>query len=74
MQGRERVERSVGDPGGARTHDPLIKSQMLYQLSYRVKFPQGIGAKAGLPLGYHTTLSRALGLGEKLGTAHVAHF
>ncbi len=22
-------------PGGARTHDPLIKSQLLYQLSYR---------------------------------------
>lgn len=26
----------VGDPGGARTRDPLIKSQMLYQLSYRI--------------------------------------
>jgi hypothetical protein len=25
-----------GDPGGARTRDPLIKSQMLYQLSYRI--------------------------------------
>ena len=25
------------DPGGNRTHDPLIKSQLLYQLSYRVK-------------------------------------
>ena len=24
------------DPGGARTLDPLIKSQLLYQLSYRV--------------------------------------
>ncbi len=23
-----------GIPGGARTHDPLIKSQLLYQLSY----------------------------------------
>jgi hypothetical protein len=26
----------TGDPGGARTRDPLIKSQMLYRLSYRV--------------------------------------
>ena len=24
----------IGEPGGIRTHDPLIKSQMLYQLSY----------------------------------------
>ena len=24
------------DPGGTRTHDPLIKSQLLYQLSYGV--------------------------------------
>ena len=24
-----------GEPGGTRTRDPLIKSQMLYQLSYR---------------------------------------
>jgi hypothetical protein len=24
-----------GTPGGDRTHDPLIKSQLLYQLSYR---------------------------------------
>ena len=27
----------IGDPGGTRTHDPLIKSQLLYQLSYGVK-------------------------------------
>jgi hypothetical protein len=25
----------TGEPGGTRTRDPLIKSQMLYQLSYR---------------------------------------
>ena len=25
-----------GDPGAARTRDPLIKSQMLYQLSYGI--------------------------------------
>jgi hypothetical protein len=24
----------IGEPGGARTRDPLIKSQVLYQLSY----------------------------------------
>ena len=24
----------IGEPGGIRTHDPLIKSQMLYRLSY----------------------------------------
>ena len=27
---------AFGDPGGARTLDPLIKSQLLYQLSYGV--------------------------------------
>lgn len=26
---------SHGEPDGIRTHDPLIKSQLLYQLSYR---------------------------------------
>ena len=26
---------SNGEPGGIRTHDTLIKSQVLYQLSYR---------------------------------------
>lgn len=25
----------VCEPGGARTHDQLVKSQLLYQLSYR---------------------------------------
>ena len=30
------------DPGGARTLDPLIKSQLLYQLSYGVMLPTGI--------------------------------
>jgi hypothetical protein len=25
----------LGEPGGTRTRDPLIKSQMLYRLSYR---------------------------------------
>ena len=28
----------ISDPGGARTLDPLIKSQLLYQLSYGVIF------------------------------------
>ena len=28
--------RIFSDPGGTRTHDPLIKSQLLYQLSYGV--------------------------------------
>ncbi len=31
-----RVDRPFSDPGGARTLDPLIKSQLLYQLSYGV--------------------------------------
>jgi hypothetical protein len=26
-----------GDPGGIRTHDPRLKRQLLYQLSYRIK-------------------------------------
>lgn len=29
---------SCGDPGGARTHDPMIKSHLLYQLSHGVIF------------------------------------
>lgn len=27
----------LGDPAGARTQDPYIKSVMLYQLSYRIR-------------------------------------
>ena len=30
------AKEAFGDPGGARTLDPLIKSQLLYQLSYGV--------------------------------------
>ena len=33
------------DPGGTRTHDPLIKSQLLYQLSYGVIARFNCGAK-----------------------------
>lgn len=29
-------KREIGDPGGIRTRDHLIKSQVLYQLSYRI--------------------------------------
>ena len=31
-----RLSLSWGDPGEARTHDPMIKSHLLYQLSYGV--------------------------------------
>ena len=27
----------LGEPGGTRTHDPLIKSQVLYRLSYGLR-------------------------------------
>jgi hypothetical protein len=30
-----RFIRLTGEPGGTRTRDPVIKSHMLYQLSYR---------------------------------------
>lgn len=30
-----------GDPGGTRTRDTLIKSQVLYRLSYRITFAKG---------------------------------
>ncbi len=35
----------VGELGGIRTHDPLIKSQLLYQLSYEphAGFYKGMG-------------------------------
>ena len=36
-QKRNRICDSLCDPGGARTLDPLIKSQLLYQLSYGVR-------------------------------------
>ncbi len=26
----------IGEPGGNRTHDPVIKSHVLYRLSYRL--------------------------------------
>ena len=29
------------DPGGIRTHDPRIKSPLLYQLSYRIAIKEG---------------------------------
>ncbi len=31
-----RSDRPLSDPGGARTHDPMIKSHLLYQLSHGV--------------------------------------
>ena len=36
------------DPGGARTLDPMIKSHLLYQLSYGVVSSKGTGAKVTL--------------------------
>ena len=35
----------TGEPGGTRTRDPVIKSHMLYQLSYR---PKGVYRVTGL--------------------------
>ncbi len=37
-----------GDPAGARTQDPHIKSVMLYLLSYRVDLSSFAGAKVRL--------------------------
>ena len=36
FRGIRRSDRPLSDPGEARTLDPLIKSQLLYQLSYGV--------------------------------------
>ncbi len=36
-----RSDRPLSDPGEARTLDPLIKSQLLYQLSYGVRMLLG---------------------------------
>ena len=38
FRGIRRSDRPFSDPGEARTLDPLIKSQLLYQLSYGVSF------------------------------------
>ncbi len=38
-----RVDRPFSDPGGARTHDPMIKSHLLYQLSHGVIACGGVG-------------------------------
>ena len=44
---------SLCDPGGTRTHDPLIKSQVLYafanQLSYGVKIERKTGLEPATP-------------------------
>jgi hypothetical protein len=32
----QRFQGIIGEPGGNRTHDPKIKSLVLYQLSYRL--------------------------------------
>ena len=37
------------DPGGARTHDPYIKSVLLYQLSYGIIFTSMSKNFAGVP-------------------------
>ena len=36
-----------GEPGGTRTHDPMIKSHVLYQLSYGLAAPAGRRAASG---------------------------
>ncbi len=33
---RNHIKKGLGEPGGNRTHDPKIKSLVLYQLSYRL--------------------------------------
>ena len=43
--GRENgLPRESGDPGGNRTHDTVIKSHVLYRLSYRIT-PAGDDAR-----------------------------
>ncbi len=37
------------DPGGVRTHDPLIKSEVLYQLSYEIILVDPVGYDPTLP-------------------------
>ncbi len=37
---RLRISRKTGDRGGIRTHDHLIKSQVLYRLSYAVNMTE----------------------------------
>src|SRR5271155_4030248 len=57
----------IGERGGTRTHDPLIKSQMLYRLSYTLGSralrlqpgPPGVNRKRAGPRS-----SRSLQLGE----------
>ena len=68
------AKRKFGDPGGARTHDPLIKSQMLYQLSYRVKFRGESVRRQDFFKVTIRSLSRVLQASGKLGIAHVANF
>ena len=43
-----RSDRPLSDPGEARTHDPMIKSHLLYQLSYGVIV--GMLARCGVAL------------------------
>ena len=60
-----------GDPGGTRTHDPLIKSQLLYQLSYGVSVCSIATAKVLLFSKLPTILAIFL---KKSAFSHFAEF
>ena len=50
-----------GEPAGIRTLDLLIKSQLLYQLSYRLPLPRVLGARLhGVKPKYETELKRSI--------------
>jgi hypothetical protein len=63
-EGRLKIELSVGERAGIRTQDLLIKSQLLYRLSYALPTPSRRdlrGGELGLPRhrGKPVTLGRA---------------
>jgi hypothetical protein len=39
----------LGEPGGIRTHDPMIKSHVLYRLSYGLRAPLLTEKRGALP-------------------------
>ena len=61
---------SLGEPGGTRTHDHLIKSQVLYHLSYRLSGacvearPRPVNSAAGDVLSTRRNAEAALRPGQ----------
>jgi hypothetical protein len=62
----------LGEPGGARTHDPVIKSHVLYQLSYGLVFGMSVPRDAGAGCGAVLWTEPPAGPGNRVPLGEVA--